>query len=522
MNSVLLSLPEVSLETPIQPRPAYDRDKLDAADETLPEEDRHADDAEDHPAQFAELFSLLLHAPATRPQLEGADTGGSPSGCAGIAEDSQSGSCRDGAPPKSLDPAGAGPVSDVTAALPAVATEQRRDDRLLQSDLTASSPGGKDGSSSATETAQSVQSLSPADLSGDLTKREGVPQTLNPVPSTASERVVATNGPLLAEKNPYGLTVVRKGSETEGTWQSGAKVVQQDSVPATVFSPQVQQSAFDLPDDGDDVSREILAILDRFSAADATATDARDVSGMPLRSLSVTNINDPLLIAGQIQGSNSHQRVSESLQEQLSLPVDAVVQQDQRPARAALGGQESEVGAGDQIRSNLKAEREHLPATTFAGNDLPSLATAELRQPLSAQVSRAIVQHFERNADGNAESLTVRLDPPELGELTIELERNQDGLSVRVTAREAVTMDMLLARGSEIETQLRQRDLNLSDIQFQMGGFADSPSGSHSRGDAQTPTDRGTFAAGSSAKPLRTSGNLPMGNRSGHGLSFRA
>ena len=51
--------------------------------------------------------------------------------------------------------------------------------------------------------------------------------------------------------------------------------------------------------------------------------------------------------------------------------------------------------------------------------------------------------------------------------MTIELSKTLEGLAVRVTAREAVTMDMLFARGQEIESQLRGQHMNLKSLEFQ-------------------------------------------------------
>ncbi|MBC7968509.1 MAG: flagellar hook-length control protein FliK [Fuerstia sp.] len=107
--------------------------------------------------------------------------------------------------------------------------------------------------------------------------------------------------------------------------------------------------------------------------------------------------------------------------------------------------------------------------TPNASHGLPDVATSissEIRPPLSSQVSQAIMAHFERNGARSNDSLSVRLDPPELGEMTIELSRTHEGLAVRVTAREAVTMDMLFARGHEIESHLRGQQMNLKSLEF--------------------------------------------------------
>ncbi|MFO0999763.1 MAG: flagellar hook-length control protein FliK [Planctomycetaceae bacterium] len=105
-------------------------------------------------------------------------------------------------------------------------------------------------------------------------------------------------------------------------------------------------------------------------------------------------------------------------------------------------------------------------AATLTLPDLTTSVTSEMRQPLSSQVSRAVMEHIERRTTAESDTITVQLDPPDLGEMVIELSKSKDGLSVRVTAREAVTMDMLLARGSEIESHLRGEKMDLRSLEF--------------------------------------------------------
>ena len=113
-------------------------------------------------------------------------------------------------------------------------------------------------------------------------------------------------------------------------------------------------------------------------------------------------------------------------------------------------------------------------AVTHSVPDLAASISAEMRQPLTSQVSQAIMDHVERNGVRQNDSLSVRLDPPELGEMTIQLSKTHEGLVVRITAREAVTMDMLFARGQEIESQLRGQHMNLKSLEFQRGDISNS------------------------------------------------
>ena len=164
-----------------------------------------------------------------------------------------------------------------------------------------------------------------------------------------------------------------------------------------------------------------------------------------------------------------------------------------------------------------------------AANSLPNLATSissEMRQPLSNQVSQAIMEHIERNGVRRNDSLTVRLDPPELGEMTIELSKTHEGLAVRVTASEAVTMDMLFARGQEIESHLRGQQMNLKSLEFL---HADTSGNQFSQGQQQSDPSR---RSGNSLNQVRRgSRNSSPANAddagiatldSIYGLSFRA
>lgn len=164
-----------------------------------------------------------------------------------------------------------------------------------------------------------------------------------------------------------------------------------------------------------------------------------------------------------------------------------------------------------------------------SGPDLAASISSEMRQPLTNQVSQAIMDHVERHGVRQSDSLSVRLDPPELGEMTIQLSKTDEGLAVRVTAREAVTMDMLFARGQEIESQLRSQHMNLKSLDFQRSDMTSS-SFSHGRGQSQqqhtssrrSESPLNPIRSGSRGlSPLSTSirGATPD---SPYGLSFRA
>ncbi len=177
--------------------------------------------------------------------------------------------------------------------------------------------------------------------------------------------------------------------------------------------------------------------------------------------------------------------------------------------------------ASDMVRSESVQ-----PPTAHPLPDLAVSISSEMRQPLSNQVSQALMEHIERNGARQNDSLTVRLDPPELGEMTIELSKTHEGLAVRVTAREAVTMDMLFARGQEIESHLRGQQMNLKSLEFLQ---ADMSGNQFSQGQQQSdPSRRSGNSMNQMRRASRSSGpaNVNFGRiaapDSAYGLSFRA
>ena len=105
-------------------------------------------------------------------------------------------------------------------------------------------------------------------------------------------------------------------------------------------------------------------------------------------------------------------------------------------------------------------------SSAAGGASFADVVSSEIRLPVSNQVSQAIYDHVQRNGNVDKSTLTMRLDPPDLGELQISITRTDEGMAIRVTAREQVTMDMLLARGQEIEKQLQQTDIDMAAIEF--------------------------------------------------------
>ena len=217
--------------------------------------------------------------------------------------------------------------------------------------------------------------------------------------------------------------------------------------------------------------------------------------------------------------------------EQLQRPIESV-KQDALSNADAL--------ASDRLESQTSSNSDLTAAAIQSGltssaspNSVPDLAasiSAEIRQPLTSQVSQAIMDHVARNGVRQSDSLSVRLDPPELGEMTIQLSKTHEGLAVRVTAREAVTMDMLFARGQEIESQLRGQQMNLKSLEFQR---ADMSHGGFSQGQGQPQQQNNSSrrsenllnqirSGAGGLSPISNSHPRSATSDSNYGLSFRA
>ena len=188
---------------------------------------------------------------------------------------------------------------------------------------------------------------------------------------------------------------------------------------------------------------------------------------------------------------------------------------------ASPNSRSAAVKSSDAVRSDVVQ-----PGLTNAVPDLAAAISSEMGQPLSNQVSQAILEHIERNGVRQNDSLTVRLDPPELGEMTIELSKTHEGLAVRVTAREAVTMDMLFVRGQEIESHLRGQQLNLKSLEFLR---ADMSGNQFSQGQQQNDASRRSENLMNQVRRGSRSSNPAIANvgriatpDSAYGLSFRA
>ncbi len=87
-------------------------------------------------------------------------------------------------------------------------------------------------------------------------------------------------------------------------------------------------------------------------------------------------------------------------------------------------------------------------------------------RPMTSQVLVAMAQNLSVIKEQSSGSLTLRLDPPELGEMEVQFRQGAQGVELRLSARVPVTLQMLLSRGDEISRVLSGLDIDISKVEI--------------------------------------------------------
>jgi flagellar hook-length control protein FliK len=246
---------------------------------------------------------------------------------------------------------------------------------------------------------------------------------------------------------------------------------------------------------------------------DTVVSESTDSDSEISVSASLLSVSEPPVVFQTVESMIKSVRIRTASTTPSPVIDNSGFRHDREPHRTAAALSESVSEGVVQLNS----------ANSFSEAATP--VSGEVRRPLSHQVSQAILEHAGRHSVRSSDSLTVRLDPPELGEMSIELSKTADGLAVRVTAREAVTMDMLLTRGHEIESHLRGQQMDLKSLEFLHTDMSGNPfsQGQQNPGSRTAEKLMNQVRRGSrTASPANTSvGRITMSD-SAYGLSFRA
>lgn len=172
--------------------------------------------------------------------------------------------------------------------------------------------------------------------------------------------------------------------------------------------------------------------------------------------------------------------------EQISL----VGPQPDAPAKADPSGRQAESGARAEARPDATPPLAHTPSreamttTPARAEASPVIAAASPR--FGEELGIAIARHVARGPEGSAETLTVRLDPPEHGRIEVRLHFEDGGpLRAVVAASNASTLDLLRRDSADLARALTQAGVSTDAQSFSFGG--QSGQGQQSRPDRASP-----------------------------------
>lgn len=158
--------------------------------------------------------------------------------------------------------------------------------------------------------------------------------------------------------------------------------------------------------------------------------------------------------------------------------------------------------------------------TNFSSQLLPQEEVVQ--QPLPAQrVIQQIVEQaipeFPTVQQQESQSFTIRLDPPELGEVVIEMKKSEDGVAMRVTATVPATQLLLDQNQHELSQSMHefQGDLNL-----EFGGNEQSTNSHQSQSEFVSEPEWFPREFSRSPPNLQAQGDSRSGNSDWH--DFRA
>lgn len=129
-------------------------------------------------------------------------------------------------------------------------------------------------------------------------------------------------------------------------------------------------------------------------------------------------------------------------------------------------------------------------ALSSSVDNAASAPLVSVARPMTSQVLVAMVQNLSVIKEQTSGSLTLRLDPPELGEIEMRFRQSEQGVELRLTARAPVTLQMLLSRGDEISRVLSGLDIDFSRVEISgddsfRGGDEPSAFDDHSESEQQ-------------------------------------
>ena len=140
---------------------------------------------------------------------------------------------------------------------------------------------------------------------------------------------------------------------------------------------------------------------------------------------------------------------------------------------------------------------------------MPTADTVRLDEPGSIRELAQVVRTTSRNGHSN---MLLRLDPPELGTLRLDVRMQHDMLTLRIEAHSQAGHDALQGRLAELRTALEQQGIQVAAIDIELkppaashgSGSSDTPTGDHHAGDGASGHSQGSAHDAREGSPERS------------------
>jgi flagellar hook-length control protein FliK len=100
----------------------------------------------------------------------------------------------------------------------------------------------------------------------------------------------------------------------------------------------------------------------------------------------------------------------------------------------------------------------------------PSADAAHQAPPVAEQITGAIVAHLEVSQTEGRVDFHLRLDPPELGQVRVQLTVTEQTLTARLVARDDATRQLIQSQMDSLRQKLQETGLSLGQLDVSSGG----------------------------------------------------
>lgn len=202
-----------------------------------------------------------------------------------------------------------------------------------------------------------------------------------------------------------------------------------------------------------------------------------------------------------------------------------------QPAEARPQTSVSHETADSQSEIELPQPLPPAPLTSevSANSRVETTSLNAVSTPVTGQIANSVAHELQILRDFNqpVRHLSVKLDPPELGSLRIQIRSQADGLHLQVEAAEDVTLEMLSTRVPEIEQLLKHQDIDISRLSIQRlesdagnaaDGSQDGSRGQEQLADGQSQGQNNTGHRQSPNQQSQSNDGMPSGRRTRTGI----